>query len=190
MARIRVIAGIARGTKLVAVPGDITRPITDRVKEALFNILHPDLPNCKFFDLFAGTGSIGIEALSRGAKFVRFNDLHRSAVKTIQKNLEATKLTENAEILQMDALSFLSKKPDKEFDYLYVAPPQYKGLWIKTLLAVDKNPGWLVEDGWVIVQIDPKEYEVIQLENLSLFDERKYGRTLLLFYERNERTGN
>ena len=87
MARIRVIAGIARGMKLATVPGDITRPITDRVKEALFNILHQDMPNCKFFDLYAGTGSIGIEALSRGAKFARFNDLHRSAINTIKKNL-------------------------------------------------------------------------------------------------------
>ncbi len=184
MARIRVIAGIARGIKLDAVPGDITRPITDRVKESLFNILHHDLPDCSFFDLFAGTGSIGIEALSRGARYVRFNDLHQSAIKTIKSNLDVTKLIEKSEILQMDAFSFLSKEPDYNFDYLYIAPPQYKNLWNKALNMVDKNPEWLVEDGWVIVQIDPKEYEDIELENISLFDQRKYGKTLLLFYER------
>ncbi|MBT3240694.1 MAG: 16S rRNA (guanine(966)-N(2))-methyltransferase RsmD [Chloroflexi bacterium] len=184
MARIRVIAGEARGVKLAAVPGDITRPITDRVKESLFNILHQDMPDCSFFDLFAGTGSIGIEALSRGSRFARFNDIHRSAINTIKRNLEVTKLQDRAEVLQMDAFTLLSKDPDHNFDYLYIAPPQYKELWNKTLAILDINPNWLVEDGWVIVQIDPKEYGEVEMNNFSLFDQRKYGRTLLLFYER------
>ena len=166
------------------VPGDSTRPITDRVKEALFNILRAHMPGCRFLDLFAGTGSVGIEALSRGAGYVRFNDSHKLAIKTLKENLELTGLGENAEVVMGDAFVLLSRPPQDPFDYIYIAPPQYHGMWKKALLILDKNPDWLVEDGWAIAQIDPKEYEALTLENLSEFDQRKYGSTLLVFYER------
>ncbi|MHB8933930.1 MAG: RsmD family RNA methyltransferase, partial [Bellilinea sp.] len=92
MANPRIIAGTARGTRLTAVPGDITRPITDRVKEALFNIVGADIIGASWLDLFAGTGSVGLEALSRGANYVRLNDLHRQAITTIKTNLTLTRL--------------------------------------------------------------------------------------------------
>ena len=186
MAKIRVISGTARGRKLKLVPGDITRPITDRAKEALFNILHQDIPNCSFLDLFAGTGSVGIEALSRGAAKVRFVDKNRAAIKTIKENLELTSLSNGADILQVDAFSLISRKPDQHYDYVYVAPPQYHQLWNKAVEGLDSSPDWLVEDGWVIAQIDPIEYKELELINFSQFDKRKYGSTLLVFYERNE----
>ncbi|HZW03476.1 MAG TPA: RsmD family RNA methyltransferase, partial [Anaerolineaceae bacterium] len=100
MASPRIIAGTARGIRLKPVPGEITRPITDRVKESLFNILGPDIQDAALLDLFGGTGSVGIEALSRGAAFVRFNDLHRQAVATIKENLQRTRLGERAEVVQ------------------------------------------------------------------------------------------
>ncbi|MGD8457728.1 MAG: 16S rRNA (guanine(966)-N(2))-methyltransferase RsmD [Anaerolineales bacterium] len=184
MSHLRVISGSAKGSKLKMVPGDITRPIPDRVKEALFNILGEDIPGCYFFDLFAGTGSVGIEALSRGAEFVRFVDRSGTAVKTIKQNLELTHLNENAQIQVIDAFDLLARRPDAEFDYVFVAPPQYHGLWKKTLFSLDSSPDWLVEDGWAIVQIDPKEYNQVTLENFSEFDQRKYGNTVLVFYER------
>ena len=84
MASLRVIGGTARGRKLRSVPGDTTRPITDRVKESLFNILSADIEGSCLLDLFAGTGSVGIEALSRGAEFVRFIDKHHTAIKTVK----------------------------------------------------------------------------------------------------------
>ena len=90
MSGLRVIAGTARGRRLRAVPGDITRPITDRTKESLFNIIGSDIVGAGFIDLFAGTGSVGIEALSRGAKYVRFVDFHQSAIQTVKSNLEHT----------------------------------------------------------------------------------------------------
>jgi 16S rRNA (guanine966-N2)-methyltransferase len=179
----RIIAGSARGTRLQSVPGDITRPITDRVKESLFNILSPDLPDSTFFDLFSGTGSVGIEALSRGAKFARLNDLNRAAVNTIKINLEKTHLADKAEVLQADAFSLLKRPPDKAFDYIYIAPPQYKELWKQALQELDRNPGWLKADTWVIIQIDPVEYEEQSLKCLREFEQRKYGSTLLVFYE-------
>ena len=183
MNNLRVISGQARGHRLLSVPGETTRPITDRVKESLFSILSHDMPGSDFLDLFAGTGSVGIEALSRGADYARFIDLKFTAIETIKLNLQSTKLADNAEVLMSDALSYLKRTADRTFDYLYIAPPQYKEMWSKALLILDQQPQWLKEDAWVIVQIDPKEYEEMTLENLSLFDSRKYGNTLLLFYE-------
>ena len=184
MSPMRVIGGKAKGRKLRLVPGLSTRPITDRVKESLFNILRMDIVHCKFLDLFAGTGSVGIEALSRGADYVRFIDLNRRAIRTVQENLKAVDLEEGSQVFQMDALAMLSRPPDERFDYVYVAPPQYKEIWKEALQVLDKQPDWLVEDGWVIVQIDPREYAEVELIHFSEFDQRRYGNTLLVFYER------
>lgn len=182
--QLRIISGSAGGRKLKMVPGDSTRPITDRVKEALFNILGSDIVDSRMLDLFAGTGSVGIEALSRGAEFVRFIDQDQKAVDTTESNLELTGLAGSAEVLNYDAFAALAQKPDVVFDYVYIAPPQYKKLWKKALLVLEAKPEWLVEDGWIIVQIDPKEYESDHLKNFAEFDKRKYGNTMLTFYER------
>lgn len=184
MGRLRVIAGLAKGRRLHMVPGVSTRPIIDRVKESLFNILGPEISGSNFLDLFAGTGSVGIEALSRGAAFVRFLDLNKNAFNTIKKNLEITDFLNKSEVIQVDAYKHISRKPDIHFDYVYVAPPQYKGMWEKSLDYIDKQPDWLVSDGWVVVQIDPKEYQKLEMKNFSEFDQRKYGNTLLVFFER------
>jgi len=183
MSKPRIISGIAKGRRLASVPGNITRPITDRVKEALFNILGMDIRDSSLLDLFAGTGSVGIEALSRGASYVRFIDQHRLAINTIRSNLESTNLFDSAEVIQMDAFSHLGNKPDHQFDYVFIAPPQYKGLWKHALISLDENSAWLSEDAWVIVQIDPTEIEEINLGSLEEIERRKYGSTLLLFYE-------
>jgi len=180
----RIIAGSARGTRLKDVPGDITRPITDRVKESLFNIIGSDIIDADVLDLFGGTGSVGIEALSRGAAFTRFIDLNRPAVVTIKANLETTRLAARAEVLQADAFAVLRQKPDRQFHYIYIAPPQYKGMWKQAFIELSQNPGWLTDDGWVIAQIDPVEYEEMPKDSFVEFDLRKYGSTLLVFYER------
>lgn len=183
MSSPRIIAGSARGVRLKSVPGDGTRPITDRAKESLFNILRPDLGGGAFLDLFAGTGSVGIEALSQGAGYARLLDNSRAAVETIYSNLTTTKMQNRGEVRQTDAFAFLAMPPDRQFDYAFIAPPQFHELWKRALLALDANPGWLVEDAWVIVQIDPTEYEALELQNLDEFDQRKYGNVLLVFYE-------
>ncbi|MCL4528280.1 MAG: 16S rRNA (guanine(966)-N(2))-methyltransferase RsmD [Chloroflexi bacterium] len=182
---LRVISGAVKGRRLKSVPGDTTRPITDRVKEALFNILGADVIDSIWWDMFGGTGAVGIEALSRGAAFVRFTDLNRAPIDTIKENLTATRLTSRAEAKRADAFSLLSARPDKKFHYIYIAPPQYQDLWSRALALLDENPGWLTDDGWAIIQIDPKEYQSVKLKNLEEFEQRKYGSTLLVFYERN-----
>jgi 16S rRNA (guanine966-N2)-methyltransferase len=187
MAGLRVISGLARGKRLRSVPGDTTRPITDRVKEALFNIIGADISHASFLDLFAGTGSVGIEALSRGADFARLIDNNLRAIKTIRSNLEITGLMRKGQVITGSAFELLTRKPDQSFDYIYVAPPQYKHLWKRALLLLDANTGWLTQDGWVIVQIHPVEYENMmiggRLEKIIEFDQRKYGSTVLVFYQ-------
>jgi 16S rRNA (guanine966-N2)-methyltransferase len=183
MSGLRVIAGKARGRRLSSVPGTATRPITDRAKEALFDILAPDLPGSSWLDLFAGTGSVGIEALSRGAAFVCFVDKQRQAVETIRSNLKATGLEQDSQVLRMDAFSLLDRPAERNFEYIFIAPPQYKGLWKRALSGLDSHPDWLAKDAWVIVQIHPVEYETLPLEHLHEFEQRRYGSTLFVFYE-------
>ncbi len=178
-----MIAGSAKGIQLQAVPGSATRPISDRVKEAVFNILGDTIVGASVLDLFAGTGSVGIEALSRGAGEVVFVEKHPKAVHTIRANLRRTRLEGDTRIIQADVFKFLSRQPEP-FDLIYVAPPQYQSLWSKTLFALEANPGWLDPAGLVIVQIFPKELEALALSTLSLDDQRKYGSTLLCFYRR------
>ena len=170
------------------MPGDTTRPITDKVRQALFNIIGADIEDAEILDLFGGTGSVGIEALSRGAAFAYFIDLNRQPIATIRSNLKVTELESRARVVQTDAFAFLEREAVRQFDYVYIAPPQYKGLWKRALLILDANTGWLSEDAWVIVQIHPVEEEALEgdsaLKNLSEFDRRRYGSTLLIFYER------
>jgi 16S rRNA (guanine(966)-N(2))-methyltransferase RsmD len=181
---LRVIAGKAKGRKLKAVPGDTTRPITDRVKESLFNIISGDVIDSSWWDLFAGTGAVGIEALSRGASFVRFSDSNRAPIATIRFNVEHCGFQAQSEIRRGDAFAYLSSPPDRMFEYIYIAPPQYREMWIKALELIDDNIDWLAEDGWVIAQIDPKEYKPFEFGALGEIEQRRYGSTLLVFYER------
>ena len=195
---MRVISGTAKGRPLKAA-GSATRPITDRVKESLFNILAARVVDANVLDLFAGAGSVGIEALSRGARAATFVELDRDALNAIRANLETTRLADRARIVRLDVFKFLRHPPLAEtgdysprsgaerggkgrgYDLIYVAPPQYKGLWAETLRALDDS-ALLAERGIVVAQIHPKEYTELALTNLELFDQRKYGSTLLCFY--------
>ena len=180
---MRVIAGQAKGRRLRAVPGKGTRPITDRAKSALFSILGNDVVGASFLDLYAGTGQVGIEALSRGATLAVFVERATAALRTIHQNLAHTELESSARVERADVFGYLARRPEP-FDYVYVAPPQYQGLWANTLQALDASPGWLSDDGWVVAQIHPREYEVLALEHLDLFDQRTYGSVMLCFYSR------
>lgn len=181
---IRVISGSAKGRKLKPVPGDTTRPIMDRVKEALFSILGDRVIDTAFLDLYAGTGSVGIEALSRGAEQARFVETGKAAIQTIEENLRITELDEYADIVRQDVRDYLRRDPIDAFEIIYIAPPQYKGLWLETLQLLDQNPAHLCLDGLAIVQIDPQERQDVILNTLTPYDERRYGNTLLWFFER------
>jgi 16S rRNA (guanine966-N2)-methyltransferase len=182
---VRVIAGKAKGHRLKSVPGGGTRPITDRAKAALFSIIGNDVIGCRFLDLFAGTGQVGIEALSRGAAEAVLVERSRLALRTIRQNLAHTRLEAGARVVRADVFHFLTRQAEP-FDYVYIAPPQYKRLWVKALRALDVRPGWLADDGWAIAQIHPREYEELALEHLVLFDQRTYGSVMLCFYARDD----
>jgi len=183
---MRVISGTAKGKKLKAVPGDTTRPITDRTKEALFNILGDWIVDARVLDLFGGTGAVGIEALSRGAAHVTFVDKSPVATRTIGENLRVTNLANRAYVKRADAFNFLKQPPPElePFDLIYIAPPQYKAMWAEAIQLIDQHlETWLLSDGAVVAQIHPVEYRELSLQNLVLYDQRKYGSTLLYFYE-------
>jgi len=182
---VRVITGKAKGYRLKAVPGGETRPITDRAKSALFSIIGDGIIEARFLDLFAGTGQVGIEALSRGAREVVFVELSGQALRTIRANLTYTRLAERARVVRADVFDFLSRgAPDEAFNYVYIAPPQYRGLWARTLALLDARPEWVATSGWAIAQIHPREYQALALEHLALFDQRTYGSVMLCFYAR------
>ncbi len=179
---MRVIAGSAKGRKLQMVPGDSTRPITDRAKEALFSILGDWVEGMRVLDLFGGTGAVGIEALSRGADHVTFIDLDRRAIQTLRNNVENCGFSRQAQIARDDSFKFLKRYAGDPFDLIYVAPPQYKDLWRQALLQIDQHPDLLAADGDVIVQIHPKEDGPIDLGHLREYDRRQYGSVLMIFY--------
>lgn len=176
---MRVISGSAKGRTLKS-PGAATRPITDRAKESLFNILGTRVRGANVLDLFAGAGSVGIEALSRAARAATFVELDREALKAIRDNLTLTRLAEHGRIVRMDVFKFL-RHEEGEYDLIYVAPPQYHELWAETLAALD-GLHLLSSAGVLVAQIDPKEFHAVELETFELFDSRKYGNTMLCFY--------
>jgi 16S rRNA (guanine(966)-N(2))-methyltransferase RsmD len=178
---MRVVAGSAKGKNLLSVPGDTTRPILDRVKTSLFDILRPELSGITMLDLFGGSGSVGIEALSQGAAHCTFIDMEPKATATIKKNLENTNLEDKAEVRTTDAFWFL-RHTSSVYDLIYVAPPQFKSIWIDAMRTIAERPHLIKPGGKIIVQIDPKEYELLNLECFPEQDQRKYGNTLLVFY--------
>ncbi|MGC8781227.1 MAG: RsmD family RNA methyltransferase [Anaerolineae bacterium] len=181
---MRVIGGTAKGRPLRSVPGDTTRPITDRVKSALFNILaaREMIRGRRYLDLFGGTGAVGIEALSRGAAEVVFCERDPLAARVLRQNLAAAGFAARGQVIVGDAFAYLARSAAAAFDVIYIAPPQYQGLWLKALAGVDARPELLTADGLAIVQIFPKEWIEPDLAHLSPCDQRRYGSTALYFF--------
>ena len=150
---MRVIAGKAKSLPLKTIDGLSTRPTTDRIKETLFNLLAPDIPGCLFLDLFAGSGGIGIEALSRGAKEAVFVEKNRKAVRCIEDNLRFTHLADEARVLSMDVSEALVKLAGekKVFDVIFVDPP-YAGGFEEAVLTGIMRGDLLSEDGYVVLE--------------------------------------
>ncbi len=136
----------------------------------------------RVLDMFAGTGSVGIEALSRGAAHVTFVDVAHAAIKTVERNLRETQLEDGALVIQGDALGYVKHYDGIPYDLVYVAPPQYRGLWAEALVAIDDGDV-LAPRGLVVVQIHPKEEHTVALKTLEQTHKRQYGSTLLCFYK-------
>lgn len=180
----RIIAGKLKGARLKSVPGDITRPITDRAKENLFNIIGSEIYDCDFLDAFGGTGSVGIEAYSRGASFVQIVEKNQKPFRILLENVKKIKDSSCYSLLKYDALLFLRNYRERSFDFVFIAPPQYKDLWKVSLNAINSNEKIVKDTGSIIIQIDPIEYSNICLANFKEVDQRKYGNTLLIFLQK------
>ncbi|MCR5324811.1 MAG: 16S rRNA (guanine(966)-N(2))-methyltransferase RsmD [Lachnospiraceae bacterium] len=174
---MRVIAGTARSLRLSAPKGLEVRPTTDRIKETLFNIIRDDVNDCCFLDLFCGSGAIGIEALSRGAKKSVFVDASKTSIECTRKNLEFTKLLEKAKIMHTDAISALNrlKSENEAFDIIFLDPPYDKELE-KSVLEQKAFYDILNEDGIVIVEASVNtDFSYADDSGLVIYREKVYG---------------
>ena len=137
---MRIIAGKARGTKLYTLEGENTRPTLDRVKESLFNIIQSEIPGSIFLDLFSGSGAIGLEAVSRGAKKAILCDTSKEACAIIKKNIEKTHTSENVELYQADFKEVLTNRSGDKFDIIYLDPPYKTNFAIEAIkIILDKE---------------------------------------------------
>ena len=182
---MRVISGKCRGTHLLAPEGMETRPTTDRIKETLFNMIAFDIPECEFLDLFSGSGGIGIESLSRGAKHAVFVDQGDKALACIRANLEKTRLTKEAEVMNMnvlDAVKTLGRRQAK-FDIIFMDPP-YALEGIDHIIETIVEQELLHEEGYIILERSSTNSIVKLPHNLVLWKEKKYKTTTLSFIKR------
>ena len=180
---MRVIGGKYRSRVLAEFPGEDVRPTSDRVKESLFNILALKLYGARVLDLFAGSGALGIECLSRGAKEVVFNDLSKDSLAILKKNLTMLKLRINGEESKISNSDFLVclDRAQGQFDLILIDPP-YRFDYGAQVLDVVAKKGLLTEKGIAVYERDrPFEGEI---EGLEKYDERKYGKTYLTFFQR------
>ena len=171
---MRVIAGEARRLKLVTPEGNDTRPTQDRIKETLFNMLQNDVPGSVFIDVFAGSGGIGIEALSRGAKKAYFIENNIKAIKCINQNLQTTKFEDRATVLKSDVLVGLKNVKEKEVDLIFVDPPYESGLYERTFELLSRLP-YVTEYTMIIAECNiDMDLSVFEDCGFEIIKEKRY----------------
>lgn len=185
---MRIIGGKHRGTKLYTLEGLNTRPTLDRVKESLFSILQFDLPEAMILDLFAGSGALGLEAISRGASKAILCDQSKDAIHIIEQNVEKLKAKSKVQIFQKSYLSALEilKTQNEKFDIVFLDPP-YDTDFAEIASQKIAEYDLLKENASVIIETDQTEKVVLNIEKSNVFgivDQRKYGRVTLLFLKR------
>ena len=179
---MRVISGTARGTKLNSIESLSTRPTLDRVKESIFNIIQNEIEGATVLDLFAGSGAIGLEAVSRGAKKAILCDKEKSAIQIIKKNIEKTHFQNETEIYNEAFEKLLTTKIHENIDICYIDPP-YKTNYVYDAIKIMLEENIVNEDTMIIIETDEKERIISQIEKLDIeiTDQRKYGRANLIF---------
>ena len=179
---MRVITGKARGVQLKTPDGLTTRPTADRVKEALFSIIQFDIPGARVLDLFGGTGQLGIEALSRGAKSAVFVDAGEPACKLIRENLRRTKLESDAKVIRSDYLEYLKRCRDA-FDIIFLDPPYAEVFLENAMNCIGEID--ILQSGGIIVTERPLGKDLnVELSGFERSKDYKYGKTLLTIYRK------
>lgn len=186
---MRVITGSAKGRKLLSPQGERVRPTTDRIKEALFNIIGENIKNSILIDCFAGTGNIGVEALSRGAKKCYFIDNDFKSIEIIHNNLELTNLKKNAIIMNSNVSNALKKIEIKKekVDFVFLDPPYLQEYINPTMKSLSEN-NILKQNNWIIIEHSKKEHLEEQYGKIKCFRQQVYGNTSLSFYTKEENT--
>ena len=179
---MRIISGKARGTNLYTLQGTNTRPTLDRVKESIFNIISERIYDSKVLDLFSGSGAIGLEFASRGAKEVVLCDNSKKAIEIIQKNIQKTHLEDKVRVYNCDFGELLSEIQNEKFDIIYLDPP-YKTDYIKEAIEKILQYNLKEQNGVIIAETDEPDKIKNDISNLNveIIDMRKYGRANLLF---------
>ena len=181
---MRVIAGIARGMKLKTPEGMDTRPTQDRIKETLFNMLQSYLADCVFVDMFSGSGGIGIEAISRGARKAYFVENAKDALACIESNLITTKLKDSAVVLKTDAVSSLHHIFEKEVDIIFMDPPYNMG-HEKKVLGCLKDMKFVTEDTMIIVEASLEtDFDFVLDFGFEVYKEKRYKTNKHVFLRR------
>jgi 16S rRNA (guanine966-N2)-methyltransferase len=172
--RVRIIGGEFGGRRLDFPNQRGLRPTADRVRETLFNWLMPELPGARVLDLFAGSGALGLEALSRGAGFVLLVEQARAVAERLRQNLALLGAEDRAQVRQADALRLLSSPPETPFDIVFLDPPFAAGLLVKLMPLLASN-GWLADDAWVYLEQDASQPWPPLPEGWTLHREGKGG---------------
>ncbi len=180
---MRVITGKARGVNLKTPDGMTTRPTAERVKEALFSIINFDIPNARVLDLFGGTGQLGIEALSRGAKSAVFVDAGEPACKLIRENLRRTKLEAQARVVRADYMDYLRRCTER-FDIIFLDPP-YAEVFLENSLKKISEIDILQSDGIIVCERPLEKAALGEYRGLSQSRDYKYGKTILTLYRKD-----
>lgn len=182
---MRVIAGTARSLPLKTLPGMDTRPTTDRIKETLFNVLQPEIADCRFLDLFAGSGAIGIEALSRGAAFCVFIEKNRKAASCMEENLSFTKLKDRSRIMHTDVLTGLMQLEGEEpFDCIFMDPP-YDMELEKQVLSACRDKSFVSEHTLFIIEASlHTDFTYLEEMGYILVKQKKYKTNTHVFARR------
>ena len=182
MGTMRIIAGDHRGRKLAQVEGDHIRPTADRIREALFNILGPFVRGSRVLDLFAGTGALGLEALSRGAEHAVFVDASQKSCAVVKENIQRCRLEDKTQVRHGKATDF--PFTENSFDLVFIDPPYHQGL-VPPILGNGNFVNCLSPHAIVIVEQDAKEVELPSFKGLDIYRQKKYSRTLISFLTPN-----
>jgi len=186
---IKIISGERRGTKLQTLEGNDTRPLRGRVRESLFDIIRPTISGAVIWDLFAGSGGVGLEALSQGAESALFIEPGRPALKIIRANIEKLRYENKSKVIEGKSPESLKLIPEtyRKPDIVFMMPPYYSGLALDVFQYLDKNDFDISEDTCFIVETHRKE-EDISHPNFEIIDDRQYGVTRLSFFKYNQTT--